>query len=48
MERGGWSVPVRINLEIYKEALLIFYGKAWVHLLALRKPLPEQWVHWIG
>ena len=48
IDRGGWNVPVRLNLDIYKEALLIFYGKAWVHLQALGKTLPEQWREWIG
>ena len=48
IDRGGWNVPVRLNLDIYKEALLIFYGKAWVHLHALGKTLPEQWREWIG
>ena len=48
IDRGGWNVPVRLNLDIYKEALLIFCGKAWVHLQALGKTLPEQWREWIG
>jgi uncharacterized damage-inducible protein DinB len=48
VDRGGWSVPVHIQLDIYKEALLIFYGKAWVYLHALGRPLPDQWKGWIG
>jgi hypothetical protein len=35
-------------LEIYKEALLIFYGKTSVYLKATGKELPEQWLAWIG
>lgn len=46
--RGNWMVPIQQNLDIYKEAQLIFCGKAWVHLLALGKTLPEQWADWIG
>lgn len=48
IDRGGWSVPPRIQLEIYKEALLIFYGKASVYLKALDKPRTEQWREWIA
>lgn len=46
--RGTWMVPTQQNLDIYKEALLIFCGKAWVHLHALGKKMPEQWEEWIG
>ncbi len=46
--RGTWMVPIQQNLDIYKEALLIFSGKVWVHLHAMGKPLPEQWADWIG
>jgi len=48
IHRGTWPAPLRQNLDIYKEALLIFCGKAWVHLHALGKSLPEQWEEWIG
>jgi hypothetical protein len=44
---GGFVVPIHINLDIYKEALIIFCGKARVYLNAMGKPLPEQWLHWI-
>jgi hypothetical protein len=46
--RGNWEVTMQVNLEIYLQALMIFAGKAWVHLLALGKTLPEQWADWIG
>ncbi len=48
IHRGTWPVPLRQNLDIYREALLIFCGKAWVHLHALGKSLPEHWRDWIG
>lgn len=46
--RGSWMVPIELNFDIYLQALLIFCGKAWVHLHALGKELPEQWADWIG
>ena len=36
------------QLEIYKEALLIFYGKTAVYLKAMNKSRPQSWVDWIG
>jgi hypothetical protein len=48
IDRHGWPVPIQQNLDIYKEALLIFGGKAWVHLLSLGKTLPEQWADWLS
>jgi hypothetical protein len=48
IDRGGWRIPPRTQLEIYKEALLVFYGKASVYLKALAKPLTEQWREWIA
>lgn len=46
--RGNWMVSIELNLDIYLQAVLIFCGKAWVHLRALGKELPEQWADWIG
>jgi hypothetical protein len=49
IDRGGnFIISPRIQLEIYKEALLIFYGKVSVYLKAMGKTLPEQWLAWIG
>ena len=49
VDRGGdFKLPPLIQLEVYKEALLIFYGKASVYLKAMGKPLPQQWQDWIG
>jgi DinB family protein len=36
------------QLDVYREALLIFYGKASVYLRALGKELPGHWPAWIG
>jgi hypothetical protein len=49
INRGGdFVLPPHIQLEVYKEALLIFYGKASVYMKALEKNLPQQWQDWIG
>jgi hypothetical protein len=45
---GGFLLSPETQLDVYKEALLIFYGKSSVYLKALQKQLPEQWVDWIG
>jgi hypothetical protein len=36
------------ELDIYREALLIFYGKVSVYLRAMGKVLPGHWQPWIG
>ena len=38
----------KIQLDVYREALLIFYGKVSVYLRAIDRPLPGQWLDWIG
>jgi hypothetical protein len=48
IDRGGWSATSLIQLEVYKEALLIFYGKVSVYLKAMGKPRPQQWREWIA
>jgi hypothetical protein len=49
IDRGpNFTLSPRIQLDVYKEALLIFYGKASVYLGMMNKPLPEQWQQWIG
>jgi uncharacterized damage-inducible protein DinB len=49
IDRGGdFVLSPRIQLDVYKEALLIFYGKVSVYLRMMDKPLPEQWQQWIG
>lgn len=47
IDRGGFDVSPMIQLEIYKEALLIFYGKADIYLKAIGRRPPEQWAMWI-
>jgi hypothetical protein len=48
VDRGRFSLPPLIQLNVYQEALLIFYGKAIVYLRAMGKPAPQQWQDWLG
>lgn len=38
----------RVQLDIYREALLIYYGKVSIYLRAMGRPLPGDWLDWIG
>ena len=42
VDRGGFSMPVELQLDVYLQALLIFLGKATIYLKAMNKPLPQQ------
>jgi uncharacterized damage-inducible protein DinB len=48
VDRGGFSMPVDLQLDVYLQALLIFFGKATVYLKAMNKPLPQQIQEYIG
>lgn len=48
IDRGHFSLPPQIQLDVYKEALLIFYGKVSVYLRAMDKTLPQRWQDFIG
>ncbi|MBZ0294220.1 MAG: hypothetical protein K8L99_16780 [Anaerolineae bacterium] len=41
-------VPVEMQLDIYLQALLIFFGKATIYLKALNKALPDVVSEYIG
>jgi len=47
-DESFFSPLPKIQLDIYREALLIFYGKVTVYLRAMERPLPGQWADWIG
>ena len=47
-EESIFSPRPKQQLDIYREALLIFYGKVSVYLRAMERPLPGQWLAWIG
>ena len=38
----------RVQLDIYREALLIFYAKVSIYLRAMGRALPGDWEDWIG
>ena len=48
IDRGGWSVSPQMQLHVYNEALLIFYGKVSVYLKAMGRERPKQWRDWIA
>ncbi len=48
MDRGGYEVPLPISLDILREALLIFYGKASVYLKMMGKERTQMWRDWIA
>jgi len=48
VDRGGFSMPVDLQLDVYLQALLIFLGKATIYLKAMNKPLPQQMQEYIG
>lgn len=49
IDRGhGFEVSPGVQLEIYKEALLIFYGKVSVYMKALGREISDQWDDWIA
>ncbi|MEM6427854.1 MAG: hypothetical protein AAF708_01345 [Deinococcota bacterium] len=49
IDRGyGLQFPIVVNVQVYREALLIFCAKVSIYLRALGKELPEQWKLWIS
>jgi len=44
----GFSPLAAQELDIYREALLIFYAKVSIYLRAMGKDLPGHWTVWIG
>ncbi len=45
---GGNQLPAWIHLDVFREALIIFYGKVSVYLKAAGRPRPQRFEHWIG
>jgi hypothetical protein len=48
IDRGGFTMPVELQLDVYLQALLIFFGKATIYLKAMNKLLPQQIQEYIG
>ncbi len=45
---SGFKVPVEMQLEIYLQALLIFFGKITIYLKIMNKPLEKTIQEYIG
>ncbi|QQR34492.1 hypothetical protein JI749_08780 [Devosia oryziradicis] len=43
IDRGHWAPTPFVQFHIYREAVLIFLGKASIYLKAMQKPLSMQW-----
>jgi hypothetical protein len=48
IDRSGFKVKIPIQMDIYLQALLIFFGKATVFAKAMNKTVPSQIQEWIG
>ena len=48
INRNGYEMPVDMQLDVYLQALLIFFGKATIFLKAMNKPLSPQFQEYIG
>lgn len=48
VDRGGFAPSAGTQAHIYREGLLIFYGKASIYLKLLKKQMTDQWRGWIG
>lgn len=48
IDRGGFSPSLAVQVAIYMQAILIFYGKVTIYFRAMGKDLGEQWKEWIG
>jgi hypothetical protein len=44
----GFTLSVEVQMQVYLQALLIFFGKATIFLKAMNKPLPKMVEDWIG
>jgi uncharacterized damage-inducible protein DinB len=48
VDRSGYPMPVELQLDVYLQALLIFFGKATIYLKAMNKALPQQIQEYVG
>lgn len=48
IDRGGFSVPVDMQLDIYLQALLIFFGKVSIYCKALNIEMAPTFNEYIG
>lgn len=47
-DEAFFAPDAKVQLDTYREALLIFYGKVSVYLKVMRKPRSQEWRDWIG
>jgi uncharacterized damage-inducible protein DinB len=48
IDRGGYAMPIEMQLDVYLQALLIFFGKATIYLKTMNRPLPPPFPEYIG
>lgn len=48
VKRNGFEMPVDMQLDVYLQALLIFFGKATVFLRAMNRTYPQDIRDYIG
>ncbi len=48
IDRGGYATPIELQLDVYLQALLIFFGKATIYLKAMNKSMPQTIEEYIG
>ena len=44
----GFNLSIELQLQVYLQALFIFFGKATIYVKAMNKALPKQIEDWIG
>lgn len=47
VDRSGFAMPVEMQLDVYLQALLIFFGKATIYIKAMSKSLPQSFKDYI-
>ena len=48
IDRSGYAIPIELQLDVYLQALLIFFGKASIYLKAMNKTMPQVIEEYIG
>jgi hypothetical protein len=47
VDRSGYPMPVEMQLDVYLQSILIFFGKATIYVKAMSKPLPQSFKDYI-
>lgn len=48
INRGSFTLPAVVQFHIYRELLILYYGRLDVYVRALEKTISDQWSVWIG